>query len=53
MKAIVIEEPGKAILNSSRAQPKLRDEYIRVKTVAVALNPTGRRLALYLFLIVR
>ena len=53
MKAIVIEGPGKAVLDSSRAPPKLRDEYIRVKTVAVALNPTGKRFLLDLMLVVR
>lgn len=39
-KAIVVVEPTKAALVSDRAIPSLRDEYILVKTVAVALNPT-------------
>jgi len=39
-KAIVIQAPGKAELVSDRPIPKLRDDYILVKTVAVALNPT-------------
>jgi NADPH:quinone reductase-like Zn-dependent oxidoreductase len=41
MKAIVIQGPGDAQLVDDRPVPKLRDGYIKVKTVAVALNPTG------------
>lgn len=41
MKAIVIDPKNKsASLSRDRASPKLRDDYILVKTVAVALNPT-------------
>jgi hypothetical protein len=41
MKAIVIDPKSKsASLSRDRAPPKLRDDYILVKTVAVALNPT-------------
>jgi NADPH:quinone reductase-like Zn-dependent oxidoreductase len=39
MKAIVAQN-NKAILKTDRAIPKLRDEYILVKTEAIALNPT-------------
>ena len=39
-KAIVIQSQGKAELVSDRPLPALRDGYILVKTVAVALNPT-------------
>ncbi|KAK5993549.1 Trans-enoyl reductase TOXD [Cladobotryum mycophilum] len=39
-KAIVIQGNGSAKLVNDRPIPKLRDEYILVKTVAVALNPT-------------
>lgn len=38
-KAIVIEAPGVAKLVTDRPIPKLRDGYVLVKTVAVALNP--------------
>jgi NADPH:quinone reductase-like Zn-dependent oxidoreductase len=38
-RAIVKTSPGKAILTSFPV-PRLRDDYILVKTVAVALNPT-------------
>ena len=41
MKAIVIQGPGEAQLVSDCPVPKLRDGYVKVKTVAVALNPTG------------
>jgi len=41
MKAIVIQGLGDAQLVNDRPAPKLRDDYIKVKTVAVALNPTG------------
>jgi NADPH:quinone reductase-like Zn-dependent oxidoreductase len=41
MKAVVIDPKYKtASLSRDRASPKLRDDYILVKTVAVALNPT-------------
>ncbi|KAI5460835.1 chaperonin 10-like protein [Mariannaea sp. PMI_226] len=39
-KAIVIQGPKDAQLVTDRPLPKLRDDYILVKTVAVALNPT-------------
>ncbi|KAA8648910.1 hypothetical protein EYZ11_006307 [Aspergillus tanneri] len=39
-KAIVVTAPGKASLVSDRPLPALRDDYIRVKTISVALNPT-------------
>jgi NADPH:quinone reductase-like Zn-dependent oxidoreductase len=39
MKAIVLHNK-KAVLVNNRALPKLRDDYMLVKTVAVALNPT-------------
>jgi len=39
-RAIVIKGPGLAEVNDSVPLPKLRDEYIIVKTKAVALNPT-------------
>ncbi|KAB8078305.1 chaperonin 10-like protein [Aspergillus leporis] len=39
-KAVVITAPEKASVVSDRPIPKLRDDYILVKTVAVALNPT-------------
>jgi len=39
MKAIVIESPGHAVL-TDRPKPKLRDDYLLVKTMAVAVNPT-------------
>lgn len=38
--AIVIQQPGVASLVHDRPIPALRDDYILVKTVAVALNPT-------------
>ncbi|KAI9812614.1 MAG: hypothetical protein M1827_004603 [Pycnora praestabilis] len=40
MRAIVIQGPKQAKLVSDAPVPKLRDEYILVKVVAVALNPT-------------
>jgi hypothetical protein len=41
MKAVIIDPKNKsASLSRDRAPPKLRDDYILVKTVAVALNPT-------------
>ncbi|MCJ1252152.1 hypothetical protein MMC30_009390 [Trapelia coarctata] len=40
MKAIVIQGPGDAQLVGDCPVPKLRDGYLKVKTVAVALNPT-------------
>lgn len=39
-RAIQIQGPRRAKLVSDAAIPKLRDNYIRVDTVAVALNPT-------------
>ncbi len=40
-KAIVIKSRGNASLVSDSLVPGLRDDYILVKTVAVAINPTG------------
>jgi NADPH:quinone reductase-like Zn-dependent oxidoreductase len=40
MKAVVIQGPGEAALVTDRPVPKLRDDYVLVKTVAVACNPT-------------
>lgn len=39
-KAIRIKDAGKAELVTNAPIPKLRDDYILVKTAAVALNPT-------------
>lgn len=39
-RAVVIQGPGVAELVDDRPIPKLRDDYILVKTKAVALNPT-------------
>lgn len=39
-KAVAVVEPKKAALVTDRAIPALRDDYILIKTVAVALNPT-------------
>ncbi|KND88388.1 Protein TOXD [Tolypocladium ophioglossoides CBS 100239] len=39
-RAVVIQAPGVAKLVHDRPIPKLRDDYILVKTKAVALNPT-------------
>ncbi|KAG6988548.1 cytochrome P450 [Physcia stellaris] len=39
-KAIEIVSSGSARLTTSRAIPRLRDDYILVKTSAIALNPT-------------
>lgn len=39
-KAVVLCGPGEANLVTGRAFPTLRDDYIPVKTKAVALNPT-------------
>ncbi|KNG81698.1 protein TOXD [Aspergillus nomiae NRRL 13137] len=39
-RAVVVDSPGVAALVHDRAMPKLRDDYMLVKTVAVALNPT-------------
>ncbi|KAF3387451.1 Protein TOXD [Penicillium rolfsii] len=39
-KAVVVVEPKKAGLVTDRPIPKLRDDYILVKTVSVGLNPT-------------
>lgn len=43
MKAIRIKAPGEAALDSAPI-PQLRDDYILVKTVAVALNPADWKL---------
>ncbi|MCJ1281879.1 hypothetical protein MMC26_001202 [Xylographa opegraphella] len=40
MKAVVIKAPKNAELVSDRPEPKLRHDYVKVKPVAVALNPT-------------
>lgn len=40
-KAIVIKSRGNASLVSDAPVPRLRDDYILVKTVAVAINPTN------------
>jgi len=40
MKAVVYQGPKQAVIVSDRAIPKLRDDYVLVKTVAIALNPT-------------
>ncbi|KAM4056692.1 zinc-binding dehydrogenase [Hirsutella rhossiliensis] len=40
MKAIVVATPGKASFVSDRPRPTLRDDYLLVKTHAIALNPT-------------
>jgi NADPH:quinone reductase-like Zn-dependent oxidoreductase len=40
MKAIISQAPGEASLVSDVPKPVLRDDYILVKTAAVALNPT-------------
>ncbi|KAL7928993.1 GroES-like protein [Trichoderma chlorosporum] len=39
-KAVQVKGPGKAEIVEDAPMPKLRDDYIIVKTVAVALNPT-------------
>ncbi|KAL1861079.1 hypothetical protein Plec18170_001594 [Paecilomyces lecythidis] len=39
-KAIVVTSKGQAALKTDRPVPKARDDFIVVKTVAVALNPT-------------
>ncbi|KAK9234454.1 zinc-binding oxidoreductase protein [Lipomyces kononenkoae] len=39
-KAVLITAPKKAEIVSDRPIPRLRDDYILVKTVSVALNPT-------------
>lgn len=39
-KAIEIQGPKDARLISNRPLPKLRDDYVLVKTAAVATNPT-------------
>ncbi|KKY29233.1 putative zinc-binding oxidoreductase [Phaeomoniella chlamydospora] len=40
MKALVYQSPQKAVVVTDRAVPKLRDNYILVKVVTIALNPT-------------
>ncbi|PQE19063.1 zinc-binding oxidoreductase protein [Rutstroemia sp. NJR-2017a BBW] len=47
-KAIVVGPPGKASVVSDRPIPTLRDDYILVKTVSVALNPTDWKHISYL-----
>ena len=49
MKAVVVQAPGKAELVSDRPEPKLRHDYVKVKTVAVALNPTGTQPVLHAY----
>ncbi|OJI98878.1 hypothetical protein ASPVEDRAFT_60099 [Aspergillus versicolor CBS 583.65] len=39
-KAVIVTQPKTAGLVSSRAIPKLRDDYVLVKTVSVGLNPS-------------
>lgn len=39
-KAVVYTAPKQVSLVSDRPLPKLRDDYILIKTVSVALNPT-------------
>ncbi|KAJ5985460.1 hypothetical protein N7522_012656 [Penicillium canescens] len=41
--AIIVQEPGRAILSEDVRLPELPDNYILVKTKAVALNPTDWR----------
>lgn len=47
-KAIIVTEPKKAGLVTDRPIPKLRDDYILVKTVSVGLNPTDWKHVAYL-----
>jgi NADPH:quinone reductase-like Zn-dependent oxidoreductase len=47
-KAIVVTAPKQESLVSDRSIPTLRDDYILVKTVAVALNPTDWKHIAYL-----
>lgn len=39
-RSIVIRSKGVASIDEAAAAPKLRDGYLRVRTTAVALNPT-------------
>lgn len=39
----VVWDGSHAVLVGSRPEPKLREDYVRVKTVAVALNPTDSK----------
>ncbi|RDL41203.1 Protein TOXD [Venustampulla echinocandica] len=39
-KAIIIQEPGKAIVVTDAPVPVLRDDYVLIKNIAVAINPT-------------
>ncbi|KAJ3168787.1 hypothetical protein HDU87_000912 [Geranomyces variabilis] len=39
-KAVVIESEGTAVLVSDRSIPNLRDDFVLVRNIAVALNPT-------------
>lgn len=47
-KAIIVTEPKKEGLVTDRPIPKLRDDYILVKTVSVGLNPTDWKHIAYL-----
>ncbi|OJJ42535.1 hypothetical protein ASPZODRAFT_137171 [Penicilliopsis zonata CBS 506.65] len=47
-KAVVVTSPKKAEVVTDRPLPALRDDYILVKTVAVALNPTDWKHVEYL-----
>jgi len=40
MKAIIVQESKRAAVVEDAPVPALRDDYVKVKTVAVALNPT-------------
>jgi NADPH:quinone reductase-like Zn-dependent oxidoreductase len=40
MKALIVQEPGVAKVENNVKEPSLRPDYVKVKTVAVALNPT-------------
>lgn len=47
-KAVIVTEPGKDGLVTDRPIPKLRDDYILVKTVSVGLNPTDWKHVAYI-----
>ncbi|KAJ5683470.1 Polyketide synthase enoylreductase [Penicillium macrosclerotiorum] len=47
-KAIIVTEPKKGGLVTSQPIPRLRDDYILVKTVSVGLNPTDWKHIAYL-----
>jgi len=40
MKALIVQEPGVAKVIHDAKEPSLRPDYVKVKVVAVALNPT-------------